>query len=260
MATTLDDMDKSMYSIIKVDDIENYQCVLCDFTTLYKNSLFRHLSKKNICYKSKEYKCETCNKIFDQKQNLNNHLNKKNKCNINIFNEGISENESINDIILLERDILKKDILHLKEENDRLKRLLEEKDMDNMTKYKDFYDTMSEDIVEIMECKRCPQSLRKGVYINKVEYIILHGSLTRHRYDKISDDKIRGRLFCLLDIISDSFLDKFMEEVRSNYKYLLPFIREYQDYLKTLDCKKKVNEKYPVVYNDIINVKLGNLL
>ena len=51
-----------------------------------------------------------------------------------------------------------------------------------------------------------------------------------------------------------------MEEVRSNYKYLLPFIREYQDYLKTLDCKKKVNEKYPVVYNDIINVKLGNLL
>ena len=120
MAKTLDDMDKSMYSIIKVDDIENYKCVLCDFTTVYKNSLLRHLSKKNLCYKSKEYKCETCNKIFDQKQNLNNHLNKKNKCNISIFNESSNENESINDIILLERDILKKDILYLKEENDRL--------------------------------------------------------------------------------------------------------------------------------------------
>ena len=263
MAKTLDDMDKSMYSIIKVDDIENYKCVLCDFTTVYKNSLLRHLSKKNLCYKSKEYKCETCNKIFDQKQNLNNHLNKKNKCNISIFNESSNENESINDIILLERDILKKDILYLKEENDRLKRLLEEKDMDNMTKYKDFYDTMSEDIVEIMDSKKCPLSLRKGVYINKIEYIILHGSLTRHRYDEISDesrDSIKRRLFCLMDIISDSFFDKFMEEVKSNYKYLLPFIREYQYYLKTLDSKKKVNDKYPVVYNDIINVKLGNLL
>ena len=39
-----------------------------------------------------------------------------------------------------------------------------------------------------------------------------------------------------MDIISDSFFDKFMEEVKSNYKYLLPFIREYQDYLKTYDA------------------------
>ena len=129
-----------------------------------------------------------------------------------------------------------------------------------MNKYNDFYDRMSEDIVEIMASKKCPNALRKGVYINKVEYIILHGSLTRHMYEGISDDKIRGRLFCLMDIISDSFLDKFMEEVKGNYKYLLPFIREYQVYLKTLDGKRRVNEKYPVVYNDIINVKLGNLL
>ena len=75
MENTLDEIDKDKYSIIKIDAIDNYKCSLCDFSTVYKNSLLRHFNKKNLCYKSKEYKCSTCNKNFDQKQNLINHLN-----------------------------------------------------------------------------------------------------------------------------------------------------------------------------------------
>ena len=98
MENTSDEIDKDRYTIIKIDDVDNYKCVLCDFYTVYKNSLLQHLKKKNLCYKSKEYKCITCNKIFDQKQNLINHLNKKNKCKLNIEK---SSNEKNDDNLLL---------------------------------------------------------------------------------------------------------------------------------------------------------------
>ena len=124
MDDSLNEIDKDKYSIIKIDDIDNYKCSLCDFNTIYKNSLIRHLNKKNVCYKSKEYKCEICNKFFDQKQNLINHLNKKKKCNINIEKNTYSENtdDSNKDEILLENEVLKKDLFHLKNENERLKK------------------------------------------------------------------------------------------------------------------------------------------
>jgi hypothetical protein len=48
-----------------------------------------------------------------------------------------------------------------------------------------------------------------------------------------------------------------MDDVKNNYKDLIPFIREFQDYLKTLDNKKKINGMNPLSYYDIINIKLG---
>jgi hypothetical protein len=60
-----------------------------------------------------------------------------------------------------------------------------------------------------------------------------------------------------MEIISDSFLNQFMDDVKNNYKDLIPFIREFQDYLKTLDNKKKINGMNPLSYYDIINIKLG---
>jgi hypothetical protein len=98
MENTSDEIDKDRYTIIKIDDVDNYKCVLCDFYTVYKNSLLRHFNKKNLCNESKEYKCITCNKIFDRKQHLINHFNKKNKCKLNIEN---SSNEKMDDNILL---------------------------------------------------------------------------------------------------------------------------------------------------------------
>jgi hypothetical protein len=264
MEKTFDEIDKDMYTIIKVDDIDNYKCVLCDFYTVYKNSLMRHFNKKNLCYKSKEFKCLTCNKIFDKKQHLDNHLNKKNKCNINIENEKKTYSENSNDFekdkILLENDILKKDLIHLKNENERLKKFIEEKDIDDVQKYKDFYHSMANDIIEIMESKKSPMALRKGIYLNKIEYIILHGSLTRYQYNEINNENrenIKRKVFALMEIISDSFLNQFMDDVKNNYKDLIPFIREFQDYLKTLDNKKKINGMNPLSYYDIINIKLG---
>jgi len=104
MENTSDEIDKDRYTIIKIDDVDNYKCVLCDFYTVYKNSLLRHFNKKNLCNESKEYKCITCNKNFYKKQHLINHLNKKNKCKLNIensSNEKIDDNKNLDDNILL---------------------------------------------------------------------------------------------------------------------------------------------------------------
>ena len=266
MENKFDEIDKGMYTIIKIDDIDNYKCVLCDFYTEYKNSLIRHLNKKRVCYKREEYKCQRCNRIFDQKQNLSNHMNKKNKCNIKkeyLETDFEKDFEREINIIDIEKDILKKEIINIKEENERLKKMLEEKDKDNAKNYKDFYQTMADDIVEIMESKRSPAALRKGIYNEKIEYIILHGSLTRHRYKEINNENrnnIKRKVFALMEIISDSLFDKFMEDVRTKYKDLIPLIREYQDHLKTLDEKKKINGKNPIVYYEIINIKLGKII
>ena len=191
MEDTFDEIDKDMYTIVKIDDIDNYKCVLCNFYTVYKNSLIRHLNKKKVCYKTKEYKCITCNKIFDQKQNLSNHMNKKNKCNIKIEDPKTDFKTDFKteiNIIDIEKDLLKKEIINIKKENERLKKMLEEKDNDNAINYKDFYHTMADDIVGIMESKKSPAALRKGIYFDKIEYIILHGSLTRHRYNEINNE------------------------------------------------------------------------
>lgn len=267
MEESLNEIDKDKYSIIKMDGIYNYKCGFCDFATIYKNSLIRHFNKKNLCNKRNEYKCETCNKIFNQKQNLMNHMNKKNKCNIDV-KEDVKEDVMMEDLkedligntndsnkveILLERE---KEIIDLKGEIERLRELFEEREIENKKKYDIFYDRMSDDIIEIMDSKRFPSALRKGIYLNKVEYIILHGSLTRHRCN-VNEENIRRRVFALMEIISDNLFDKFMEDVRTDYQDLIPFIRDFQDYLKGLDTKKKVNNMNVLTYYDIINIKLG---
>jgi len=259
MENTYHEIDKDMYTIVKIDNIDNYKCVFCDFYTKHKKLFIRHINKMNSCYKGSEYKCIKCNKIFNKKQHLENHMNKKNSCNIKIEDPN-TELNIVSDIDI-EKDLLKKDLINLKNENERLKKLLEEKD--NAIYYKDFYHSMADDIVEIMESKKSPHALRKGIYLNKIEYIILHGSLTRHRYNEINNENqnnIKRKVFALMEIISDSFFDQFMEDVKTKYKDLIPFIREFQDYLKTLDDKNKINGKIPIVYYEIINIKLGKII
>jgi hypothetical protein len=198
-------------------------------------------------------------------------MNRKNKCIIdkpvipiestidNVLND---ETDIEKNKILLENDFLKKDLLILKNENERLKKLNEDKDVDDIKKYKDFYNSMADDIVEIMYSKKYPITLRKGIYLNKIEYIILHGSLTRHKNSEINNDNrenIKKRVFSLLEIINDTFFDQFMDEIKKKYRDLIPFVREFQNYLKTLDNNKKINGMYPLSYYEIINLKLDNL-
>lgn len=258
-----DELDKNMYKIIKIGDVINYKCIFCDFYSEHVSSLIRHQNKKNSCYKVQEYKCIFCNKVFNKKYDLNNHMNRKNKC---IDKTVIPIKSAINDEtdieknkILLENDFLKKDLLILKNENERLKKLNTEKDIDDIKKYKDFYNSMADDIVEIMYSKKCPLTLRKGIYLNKIEYIILHGSLTRHMNSEIDNREIiKKRVFSLLEIINDTFFDQFIDEIKKKYTDLIPFVREFQNYLKTLDNNKKINGMYPLSYYEIINIKLDN--
>ena len=263
----VDELDKNMYKIIKIGETDNYKCVFCDFYSEHLSSLTRHQNKKNSCYKVQEHKCIFCNKVFNKKYDLNNHMNRKNKCTADksdIPPKNIIEIDNDLEVkrLLLENDFLKKDLLNLKSENERLKKLNTEKDLDDIKKYKDFYNSMADDIVEIMSSKKCPITLRKGLYLNKIEYIILHGSLTRHRDLEISNDNvddIKKRLFCLLEIINDTFFDQFMDEIKKKHNDLIPFVREFQIYLKTLDNNKKINGMYPLSYYEIINLKLDNL-
>ena len=97
-----------IYTIYKIDEIDYYKCINCDFYTKYLWSINRH-SKNNNCINDIIY-CEYCKKEFKYESEKEKHLNRKKKCYI--------ECET-----LIEKQINKKNdknINELKDENEKL--------------------------------------------------------------------------------------------------------------------------------------------
>ena len=97
---------------------KKYECVLCDYNTVYKKDYHKHLStskhknRTNLTNLTEEilkkedniiYTCDICNKIYKTRPGLLYHKN-KNECSINIDNKSnnsISNVTNTNDILLL---------------------------------------------------------------------------------------------------------------------------------------------------------------
>jgi len=72
----------------------NFKCDLCNNIFISKQSLEKHMNKKNKCNIVSNFKCINCNKYFKQKKNLIDH-NSKNLCNIIITKP--NSNNTFND-------------------------------------------------------------------------------------------------------------------------------------------------------------------
>jgi uncharacterized C2H2 Zn-finger protein len=79
-----------------------FKCSNCNILFVTKQSLEKHINKKNKCTIKTEFKCTKCNKYFKQKNNLTEH-NRKNSCktlSTNIIQKNSSNNfNDINNII-----------------------------------------------------------------------------------------------------------------------------------------------------------------
>ena len=65
--------------------MSNFICNLCNNIFVTKQSLEKHMNKKNKCNIVSNFKCNKCNKYFKRNENLLEH-NSKNICNI-IYNK-----------------------------------------------------------------------------------------------------------------------------------------------------------------------------
>jgi hypothetical protein len=216
-----------MYKIIKIDDVENYKCVYCDFYSKHKNSLIRHQNKKNICYIEKDYKCEICNKIFDTKFNLKKHLNKKNKCNNNVVIETDSNSVLKNDN---ELEILKK---KLEDEFEKNKEL--ENTINNIKSERDNNDMLiliSNYYAELLLEKQ--NEKRKSKY--NLEFNILRTSL--FTYSQKDCKTIKEQIYLLMDIIEFDDVEKILIKIKTEKKEYIDIIINYYEDLKKIDSNK----------------------
>lgn len=202
-----------MYKIIKIDDIDNYKCIHCDFYSKHKNTLIRHQNKKKLCYLEKKYKCELCNKEFSSNFNLNNHLNKKNKCN--------DENE----LELLKKE-LEDEIEKNKELENRINNLKSEKDNNVMLIF------ISNYYAELLLDKQS----EKVKYKYNLEFNILRTSL--FTYPQKDCKTIQDQLYLLMNIIQLDDVDKILEKIKIEKEEYINIIINYYEDLKKIESTK----------------------
>jgi uncharacterized C2H2 Zn-finger protein len=255
------------FEIILNNEKENvYKCLNCDFITKFKHSIKRHLNKENPCFLLKKIlKCIHCNKIFSKKDDYNKHINKKKPCSIETNKTIIVENyeedkkiklEEDNKNIKIENKKLHEEMINLKEELELLKKEnqllkdrnnnLEKKYKDNEKNYTENYNSLFEYLSNmIIEINNQKKLLKKKVYENKLEYYILHRSITKNRNGEINEEnkkEIKEKLNYLLEILNDEYFDKFFNDVKTKYNEIIPLIHEYIIQLNEREGdKKKIN-------------------
>lgn len=74
--------------------MNNYKCNLCSNIFVTKQSLEKHMNKKNKCNIVSNFRCNKCNKYFKRNENLIEH-NSKNICNV--INKPNSNDKPFND-------------------------------------------------------------------------------------------------------------------------------------------------------------------
>ena len=242
------DFDKYEECIIikTINDKIYYQCKLCDFISNLKDTLRKHLEKKNKCYNTDTTECKYCRKKFRDKTVLKKHLEKQKKCYNNSdltikiemeTNKGfkIEKLESNEDkfkkqILDYENEIkrLKDSLLQQKEENEEIKKRHD----DNIS---DMYHTFFES------------------YINKfanLDLMFFTGNFIRNnRYD--------GRVMEYYNFIISIFdksntdkLEKLLEDIEK-YNKQNNFESLFKEYQKELELRNKTTDTKKLKYTPI---------
>ena len=249
---------KEQFIITEISDRNYYKCLKCDFYTLHKFSIKRHLEKVT-CFKE-EIKCDLCSKIFKTKQQKENHLNRKTKCYIKNTPSMIFHKQ--NDITV-KNDENEKLTIKLKEANQKIVSLEENiilKDR-NLNDYKiHIFDLYSNGFVDKFErLGKYPKEINEWYQFN-VEYHILFDSLFKYKieFNEKNIDKIKAKVFLFLDLINNDRLKNIIPEFINNHQEYIPFIIEYRNNLD-IKLKNSVDKKDTKINGKFISVFIMNL-
>ena len=229
-----------IYTIYKIDEIDYYKCINCDFYTKYLWSINRH-SKNNNCINDIIY-CEYCKKEFKYESEKEKHLNRKKKCyiecetliekQINKKNEkNINELKDENEKLLNDNKLLKNQIIN---DEKRIK-LLETQKIENKIFMFNQYSNLLLD-------KERQKNEKNNMFIYDLEYHLLYNAITQYRDETDDASKLKEKLYLMMSFMKPERYNEFFNAVKKDYNYLIPYIIDYYNYLKTID-DKKINGK-----------------
>jgi len=238
---------KDEFIITYISNKKYYKCLKCDFNTLHKFSIKRHLEKPT-CFKE-DIICQFCSKIFKTNQHKENHLNRKTKC---YLNENI-----INIVDSVKKKYDLEDLKYeLKKANEKIECLL--KNEDNYKIY--ISDLYSCGLVDKFErLGKYPKEINDWFQFN-VEYNILFDSLFKYKIEFIEKnmEKIKDKLFLFLDLINNERLKKIIPDIINNHSEYIPFIIEYRNKLD-IKLKNSTDKKDTKINGKFISVLIMHL-
>ena len=228
-----------IYTIYKIDEIDYYKCINCDFYTKFLSSLKRHNEQKNC---KEKYICNFCNKEFKSNVDRQRHLDKKKKCydtneiiiekQINKKNDkNINELKDENEKLLNDNKLLKNQIIN---DEKRIK-LLETQKIENKIFMFNQYSNLLLD-------KERQKNEKNNMLLYDLEYHLLYNSITQYRDETDDASKLKEKLYLMMSFMKPERYNEFFNSVKKDYNYLIPYIIDYYNYLKTID-DKKINDK-----------------
>ena len=171
-----------------------YKCEKCNKEFNQKCNYMTHINKKFSCISTNEekniiiYKCDKCNKEFNQKCNYITHINKKIPCNgIDFKNNQLLlkvqelENKLKENNKELENKLLKveKENNIFKGENNTLKELLNNKDIEIKNLYKNIYNKTKDNDIKIKIIQEYIYILRECDFVRLNEDIYKIGRTSK---------------------------------------------------------------------------------
>jgi len=82
----------------------------------------------------------------------------------------------------------------------------------------------------------------RNMLLYDLEYHILFNAITQHIDNNDDKQKLKDKLFLTMSFMKPERYNDFFNSVNKDYNYLIPFIVDYYNYLKTID-DKKINGK-----------------
>lgn len=263
------------YDTYIIDNENFFKCKNCDFYTKHKYSIIRHFNGSKKCSLKTNVQCEFCHKEFRDIRDKQRHLSRKKKCSLilNEDNEQLENIESDKDIISynldiestssipgqslhgsIEVNILKEKLNDTRQELDKLKKENKRLENDAINSRINIFNLYSDGIVDKFKKKG---NANNTLYKYEIEYSILYNSLFKYK-SELNDSnkqKIKDKLFLLLDIINDELLKSLVFELREHHKEYRSFIKEYRDMLleKEKNGEKKINGRHISVYKVDLN-------
>lgn len=236
----------------EVDNIFYYKCINCTFYTKFLSSLKRH-NETNNC--KEKYICEYCNKEFKSNVDRQRHLDKKKKCyveceiiiekKINYKNDNnINELKKQIDNLSSDNKLLNNQIIN----NEKRIKLLETQQIENKIFMFNQYSNLLLD-------KEQQKNEKNNMFIYDLEYHLLYNAITQYRNESDDEQKLKKKLYLMMSFMKPERYNEFFNAVKKDYKYLIPLILDYYNYLKTID-EKKINGKNKDSFLSDIGIKI----
>jgi hypothetical protein len=143
----------------------------------------------------------------------------------------INELKTQNDILSSDNKLLNDQIIN----NEKRIKLLETQKNENKIFMFNQYSNL------LLE-KNQQKNNKNNMLLYDLEYHLLYNAITQYRDESDDEQKIKEKLYLMMSFMKPERYNEFFNAVKKNYNYLIPFIIDYYNYLKTID-DKKINGK-----------------